>query len=91
VPANDVDALARKIAEVISDPDRLYLMSARNLDKAKEYDDSAVRDRRRAFLRHVKESAGGNAATAATSDPSAPGSTRTCRIGWHPTWLGRAR
>jgi glycosyltransferase involved in cell wall biosynthesis len=91
VPANDVDALVRKIAEVISDPDRLYRMSARNLDKAKEYDDSAVRDRRRAFLRHVKESAGGNPTTAATSDPSAPGSTRTCRIGWHPTWLERAR
>jgi glycosyltransferase involved in cell wall biosynthesis len=73
VPSNDVNALAQKIAEVISDPDRLRRMSARNLDKAKEYDDSAVRDRRRAFFRHVKMSASGNAATAATSGPSVPG------------------
>ncbi len=55
VPPGDVKALAQKIKEIISNPDRMATMSARNLAKAKEYQDEKLRERRNSFYRHVKE------------------------------------
>jgi glycosyltransferase involved in cell wall biosynthesis len=54
VPPGDVAALARKIDEVLRDPDRLARMSARNLDKAREYREAATRTGRTNFYRHVQ-------------------------------------
>jgi len=55
VPPGDARALARKIREMISDPERMARMSARNLEKAKGYRAEALAIRRRAFYRHVRE------------------------------------
>jgi glycosyltransferase involved in cell wall biosynthesis len=54
VPPGDAAALARKIREVVTDPDRLGRMSARNLGRAKEYHDAALRPRRIALYQHVR-------------------------------------
>jgi len=56
VPPGDAVALAAKIREVARDPERMARMSARNLAKAEEYRDDALRERRLAFYRHVRES-----------------------------------
>ena len=53
VPANDAPALAKKIREVLADPARMARMSARNLEKAREYSE-APDQRRQAFYRYVK-------------------------------------
>lgn len=55
VPPGDATALARKIREVVTDPARMVRMAARNLEKAKQYRDEAVRDQRIAFYRYVRE------------------------------------
>ncbi len=55
VPPGDALALATKIREVVSDPERMARMSARNLAKAGEYRDEALRERRVAFYRHVRK------------------------------------
>lgn len=55
VPPGDAAALASKICEVVTDRDRMALMSARNLNKAKEYKDEVLRERRIAFYRDVRE------------------------------------
>ena len=54
VPPGDAGALARKIREVVTDPERMCLMSARNLEVAREYRDDLLRERRTAFYRHVR-------------------------------------
>ena len=54
VPPNDPPALANKICEVFGDPSRLTRMSARNLERAREYSDVALTDRRKAFYEHVR-------------------------------------
>ena len=54
LPGN-VTALATKIREVITDPDRMARMSAGNLNKAKEYTDEVLQYRRIAFYRYLKE------------------------------------
>lgn len=54
VPPNDVRALANKVREVLADPSRMARMSARNLEKAREYSDAADQ-RRQLFYRHVKD------------------------------------
>ncbi len=54
VPPNDVHALAEKIREVLTNPDRMTSMSARNLHKAREYADDMLRERRTAFYQHLK-------------------------------------
>ena len=46
VPPGDAVALADKLREVMTDPDRMTRMSARNLEKAREYRDERM-DRRR--------------------------------------------
>lgn len=55
VPPNDAETLAAKIREVIADPARMTRMSARNLEKAKEYHEDILRERRNTFYRTVKE------------------------------------
>jgi len=55
VPPGDGAALARKIHEVVTDPARLAHMSLRNLEKAKVYREKALRERRTAFYRYVRE------------------------------------
>lgn len=55
VPPGDVAALARKIREILTDPQRMAHMSARNLERAKTYTDEVVRGRRDAFYRYLRE------------------------------------
>ncbi|PSB16451.1 glycosyl transferase family 1 [filamentous cyanobacterium Phorm 46] len=55
VPPGDAAALASKICEVAIDRDRMAQMSARNLNKAKEYTDEVLREWRIAFYRYVRE------------------------------------
>jgi hypothetical protein len=55
VPPGDAGALARKIREVVGDPGRMARMSARNLEKAGQYRENALRVRRIAFYHHVRE------------------------------------
>ena len=55
VPPGDVAALAQKIHEVVTAPERMTRMSARNLEKAKEYAEEVLRQRRIAFYRYVRE------------------------------------
>ncbi|KAB8321052.1 glycosyltransferase family 4 protein [Tolypothrix campylonemoides VB511288] len=54
VPPGDVNALARKIREVVTDPERMARMSARNLEKAREYKDEVLREQRIEFYRYVR-------------------------------------
>jgi len=55
VPPGDVTALANKIREVVTDPERIARMSARNLEKAKEYREEVLYERRKKFYRYVPE------------------------------------
>jgi glycosyltransferase involved in cell wall biosynthesis len=55
VPPGDARKLAQKIREMVTDPGRMAMMSARNLEKAKGYREDALAGRRRAFFRHVRE------------------------------------
>jgi glycosyltransferase involved in cell wall biosynthesis len=54
VPPGDVDALAGKIREVVTDPERMRRMSARNLAEAGEYRDSVLTERRLEYWRAVR-------------------------------------
>ena len=54
VPPNDASALARRIREVVGDPPRMVRMSARNLEKAREYRYDVLSERRRVFYENVK-------------------------------------
>jgi glycosyltransferase involved in cell wall biosynthesis len=55
VPPGDPNALAAKIREVVTAPGRMERMSARNLTKAREYHEGALRQRRIAFLKHLRD------------------------------------
>ena len=55
VPAGDAKALAQKIKKVVTDPKRMARMSARNLEKAREYQDHVLRERRIAFYQYVRD------------------------------------
>jgi len=55
VTPGNAEALAIKIREVATNPERMAQMSAHNLDKAKEYREDVLRARRREFYMHVKE------------------------------------
>ena len=55
VSPGNVTALATKIGEVITDPERMARMSARNLQIAKEYGDEILQKQRIAFYREVRE------------------------------------
>jgi glycosyltransferase involved in cell wall biosynthesis len=54
VPAGDAAALARKIREVVTAPQRLARMSVRNLAKDRIYNDEALRPRRISFYQHLR-------------------------------------
>jgi glycosyltransferase involved in cell wall biosynthesis len=75
VPPDDALALANKICEVLADPVRMARMSARNLEKAREYS-QAPAQRRQAFYCHVKaqtqawHEANGPSFTAASAEVS---------------------
>lgn len=55
VPPGNVPALASKIREVVTDPQRMARMSARNWEKSKEYRDEVLQNRRIAFYRYLRE------------------------------------
>lgn len=54
VPPGDVASLAQKISEVVKKPERMARMSARNLEKAKNYQEQMLRQRRIEFYRYVR-------------------------------------
>jgi L-malate glycosyltransferase len=54
VEPGDVAELAAKIQEIVTDPERLARMSARNLEKAKEYRDEVLQQQRTDFYRYVR-------------------------------------
>lgn len=51
----DVTALAQKIREVVTNPERMARMSDSNLKKAQNYKDIVLQKRRIAFYSHVRE------------------------------------
>jgi glycosyltransferase involved in cell wall biosynthesis len=55
VPPGDADALAQKIREIVTDPQRMARMSAANLERAAEYEYELLRSRRIAFYQYVAE------------------------------------
>jgi glycosyltransferase involved in cell wall biosynthesis len=58
VPPNDPQALAGKLQEVLQDPSRRQRMSAANLKKAREYEETLLEQRRDLFLGQVCEETG---------------------------------
>src|SRR5262249_2479168 len=56
VPAGNWRALAHKIREVLSSPERLQAMAVRNLDRSREYSAERLAGRRRAFLDQIRRS-----------------------------------
>lgn len=55
VRPGSVSELSGKIYEVVTDPGRMSRMSARNLEKAREYTESIMRERRLQFYNYLKE------------------------------------
>lgn len=55
VPPGDATALAAKIMEVVRNPERMEAMGRRNLEKAREYSNSILVERRRKFYEHVRD------------------------------------
>lgn len=55
VPPGNVQALAARIREVVTDPVRMARMSDHSLEKSRDYSYSILRERRIAFYQHVKE------------------------------------
>jgi glycosyltransferase involved in cell wall biosynthesis len=55
VARGDVGALARKLVEVVSQPERMTRMSIANLARAGDFRDSVLRPRRRQFLEHLRK------------------------------------
>ncbi len=55
VPRNDPHALSQKIADLANSPERMTVLSATNLVKARSYHDSTLRIRRRALLSHLRQ------------------------------------
>lgn len=58
VPPDDPDALAARIAEVASDPERMQRMGERNRGTAREYWPEVLAARRAAFYQTVREKTG---------------------------------
>jgi glycosyltransferase involved in cell wall biosynthesis len=54
VAADNADALAEKMNEVLSSPERLMEMSARNLERAQEYRPELLERRRNEFYRSLR-------------------------------------
>jgi glycosyltransferase involved in cell wall biosynthesis len=55
VPPDDAPALAGLIKAIVTDPQRMADMAARNLAKANEYRDDVLRERRDAYYRHLRD------------------------------------
>ena len=55
VAPGDATALARKMREVLTDDVRMAKLSARNLDKAREFEAAILRSRRQAFYEAVRD------------------------------------
>jgi glycosyltransferase involved in cell wall biosynthesis len=55
VPPGDAAVLATKILEVAGDAYRRSSMSRRNLDRAKEFEEKILRERRIEFYRHIEQ------------------------------------
>jgi glycosyltransferase involved in cell wall biosynthesis len=55
VPPGNAIALATKLQEVVTAPERMTRMSARNLEKANAYREEVLHKRRLAFYRYVRE------------------------------------
>ena len=55
VPPGDVSALTAKIREVVTDPERIAKMSARNLTKAHDYEEEGLKQRRLKYYRYVRQ------------------------------------
>mgnify|MGYP005850549573 FL=1 len=55
VPPGDADALAEKIMEVLSCPERMSAMSERNLSRAKDYSEDILQKKREEFYLDVRE------------------------------------
>lgn len=55
VPAGDVAALAQKIEEIVTNPDRLMQMSQRNLATARSYRNDKLSAQRRDFYHYVRQ------------------------------------
>ncbi|HEY9619229.1 MAG TPA: glycosyltransferase family 4 protein [Crinalium sp.] len=53
VPPGNVNALAKKIREIVTDVDRMNQMSTRNLEKSKEYKREIIREQRIRFFRGI--------------------------------------
>jgi L-malate glycosyltransferase len=58
VPVGDVASLARKVIEVLRDPNRMEAMAARNLRRARDFREDLLACRRNAFFREVHRIAG---------------------------------
>jgi L-malate glycosyltransferase len=56
VPPGDVAALASKIKEIVTDPERLARMSQQNLEKSKDYRNRSLDGQRAEFYRSVRNS-----------------------------------
>lgn len=56
VPPGDVAALASKIKEIVTDPERLARMSQQNLEKSKDYRDRSLNRQRTDFYHSVRNS-----------------------------------
>jgi glycosyltransferase involved in cell wall biosynthesis len=55
VPPADVEALAAKIREMITDAERLNQASARNLDRAQDYREHCIREQRTMFYKTLRQ------------------------------------
>jgi glycosyltransferase involved in cell wall biosynthesis len=54
VPPNNASALARKIREVVTNPDRLSRMSASNFEKARNFHEDILIEQRTSFYNEIK-------------------------------------
>lgn len=55
VPPGNESALAKAIREMVSSPERMARASARNLERARSFAESRLRERRLAFFQRVRE------------------------------------
>jgi len=55
VTPGNIDELAEKIDEVLSDPQRITKMSTNNLEKARTYEQSVLRERRQQFYQYLHD------------------------------------
>jgi glycosyltransferase involved in cell wall biosynthesis len=55
VPPGDAVALARKIRDVLQDPNRMHFMGARNLRRARDFQEDALRERRAPLYRFIRD------------------------------------